>query len=478
MIKLFRNKHVQKQIYIVLAVAVVITFLVSGIIISQDSRSSSALGVIDHKKISAQDYLAAYKAVDREAKLIYGDNYQRARSMVNFKGEAWDRILLLDYAKKQKLRCSDDEVVRWIGSQKGFYSQGQFDDRLYKLYLSQYLQVDPTEFEEEMRQFLTIGKINDQIRSGLSVSDDELKKLYDQENGERDIQYVSIPWESEKNNVTVKESDLKQIYPIIKDKLTEPEKVKLKYIFIPKENLGSQAAALAEKELSVEEVSKKYTLPVHETSYFSKNDSVPEIGLSEKILLLSFSLPQGKTSEWVDLEKGVYKIEVADKKSERTLNFEEAQETLKNILVKEEASKLAVKKLQDLKKKIAGQDFEKALAAEGVQAQKFEKLKKDSYVPGIGPGNSLERSLEKVKEGEISDAFSTPTGAALVKILPARGGNNSDSDATGFAKDKEEFKKKVLDKKSHEEMGKLLEKLRNKLQINLEIMKQIFPEEK
>ena len=132
-----------------------------------------------------------------------------------------------------------------------------------------------------------------------------------------------------------------------------------------------------------------------------------------------------------------------------------------------------MKKLDALKKKIEGQDFEKILTAEGLKVQKFEKLKKGAYIPEMGPLDSFERSLSKVKEGEMSDAFSTPTGAALVKIL-----KNSGSDANSFAKDKEEFKKKILGKKSQEEMGKLLEKLRNNLKINLEVMKQIFPDEK
>jgi len=381
MIKLFRNKQTQKRIYIVLAVAVVITFLVSGILVSKDSHSSAALGKIDGKKISAQDYLASYKAVDHQAKLLFGDKYQQMHSMINFKGEAWDRLLLLDYAKKHNISATDDEVVRWIASQSVFSSQGHFDDRLYKLYLSQYLRIEAREFEEEARQFLTIVKINEKMQSNLSVSDQELRKWYDMENGERDIQYVTLPWKSEKNNIKVEEADLKQIFPLVKDRLTGPE--------------------------------------------------------------------------------------------HKTLSFEEAKEPLTAIILKQKARELAVKKLDDLKKKISGQDFEKALIAEGLEVRKFNQLKKDSSVPELGPTATFQRYLSELKEGETSEVFPVLSGAALVKVLKISG-----ADAKQFETDKETFRKTVRGKKSQEEEGRMLEKLRDKLQINLELMKEIFPEEK
>ena len=225
-----------------------------------------------------------------------------------------------------------------------------------------------------------------------------LKKAYDRENGEKDIQYVSIPWESEKSHVTVEDAELKQIYPMVKDKLTEPEKVKLNYIFIPKDQQTAQAAALAEKDASIEELSAKYNLSEKGTGLFLKERTVPEIGLSDKITSLSFSLPQGKTSEWVSLEKGFYKIAVSDKKGERPLSLEEAKDELGKILLKQKASEAAVKKLDDLKKKTAGQDFEKALSAENLTVQKFEKLKKGLLCSRRG-ARSLDHQCRLEREG-------------------------------------------------------------------------------
>ena len=490
MLKFLRNKHTQKKIYIVLALLVIPSFFIFGINLSSPTRKnaeipsvgsvireikikkSHTLGAIDNKKFSIEEYLNSYKAVKNEVALMYGQKSKDLESRINYKGEAWDRILLLYHAKQKNIRAADAEVVQWITSQPAFQNHGQFDDNIYKLYVNSYLHSSARVFEEEIRDFLTIQKIVDQMRSKVVVKDDELKTLYNQQNGQRDLLYGVLPWESQKSNIKVTDDDLKSIYPLVKDKLTDPERVKISYLFVPLENKEPLKAIFDEKDMTLDALSKKYSLPVKETGFFSKNEAVPEIGLSQDVLFASFSLPLNQESDWFQLDKGSYKIKVTDKKAERPLNLEEAKEELTKVLTKEKATQNAAVKINEARKKMQSSDLEPILKELGIEAKRAEKYKKGDYLPEMGPSENTEKVITQLKEGEVSEVFVTPNGAAILKIV-----KDSAIDDKKFEAEKETFKEKVLREKSSNEVRKLLDGLREKLKIDIETMKKLFASE-
>ena len=176
MLKFLRNKHHQKKIYIILAIAIIPPFLMWGVTTSQkDSKIPATIGVIENKKVSLREYLNSYKAVQHEMALMYGEKLKEAAPTINMKGEAWDRILLLNYAKKEKIKTSDAEVVEWISGQPLFQSHGQFDANIYNLYVTRILRSNARDFEEEIRDVLTIEKIAAKIRLNITVKDEKLK---------------------------------------------------------------------------------------------------------------------------------------------------------------------------------------------------------------------------------------------------------------------------------------------------------------
>jgi len=383
MLKFLRNKKIQKRLYLVLAIGVLVPFSFWGVELSKKGAQNpnTSLGVIDGHKVSIQEYLASYKAVEREIQLRYGEKAGAMKSMINLKGEAWDRILLLHYAKKEKIKTSDDEVVNWLLEQPLFVHQGKFDTDFYKRYVTGYMKTSTRDFEEEARGFLTIHKVVTGAASKASVSDEELKKLYLAENTGHDIAYAVIGWESEKETLKVEDKEIESIYPVVKGQLT-------------------------------------------------------------------------------------------DKKTGKILSPEEAKMELKIVLLRQKATEAAVKKLEELGKKLNGSNFESVLQAEKIEIKNFENFKNGSTLPNLGPSESVEKAILGLKAGEISKAFATPSGAAIVKVLKERG-----VDDKKFAEDKDKFKTKILDNKKEQAIQSLLEKLRKDLKLNLEAMKALFSEE-
>ncbi|MBI3252570.1 MAG: SurA N-terminal domain-containing protein [Candidatus Omnitrophica bacterium] len=473
MLKFLRAKKVQHRIYLILAAVIIPPFLFWGVTVSQkEGKNPSSLGLIDGRPVSVQDYLGSYKAVQRQATFLFGERLKSLQNRINFKGEAWDRLLLVHEAKKENIRVSDEEVVDWIGRQPVFLSKGRFDDRYYQLYVDRALRMSARDFEEEIRQTLLIQKLQEKVRSTATLSDEELKDLYRRKKGGLDLVYAVLPWESEKENVKADEKSLEARFAAAPDKWKTPEKVKIRYLFVPKENTGA-AAIRDEKQLDLDALAKKYGLSVKETAAFSKNDAVPDLGGYEELLSLSFLLKTGEESGWMSVDEGMFKLKSAGRESARDLTFEEAKEDLRRDFVKEKATALAVKKLDELARPMpAGEDFAAFFKNKGIETKTIGHYTSAADLAPLGNPERAEKNISSLKQGERSAAFAVPQGAAVVKVV-----KESAFDAKKFEEERDSFRKEALIQKGREAMQALLEKLRNALKLNLEMMKDLFPAE-
>lgn len=381
MLKILRNKSHQKKIYIVIAIAVITTFALGGIhFYNKDEDPSSTLGYIDNRPVSVQDYLKSYKAVQHQVELFYGEKAREFSRFINLKGQAWDRLLLLNYAKKEGIKASDAEVVTWISTQ--FSLNGKFDELLYKRYVETALRSNPREFEEEVRGSLTISKISERLKAKAPLTEEEVKNAYDEERKQRDIVYGFLSWETQKDAVKVSEEELRNVYSIVKSSLAK--------------------------------------------------------------------LPDGKE-----------------------LSFEEAKADMEKILVRENAVKEAVKKLEAARKDMNAADFEAWLAANNLQVQKVERFKPGDTLPLVGSSSAVfEEKLAALEEGEVSKVFAVSEGAVIVKAL-----KDTPADDSKYAEEKEAFRKTLESRRLDESMQKLLTDLRGKLKLNLETVNKLFPPE-
>ena len=112
------------------------------------------------------------------------------------------------------------------------------------------------------------------------------------------------------------------------------------------------------------------------------------------------------------------------------------------------------------------------LSAEKLEVKHFDAFKAGATLPGLGPAESIGNALKELKEKDVSEVLTVPTGAAIVKIV-----KDKPLDAKKFESEKEPFRKKVLDDKARQEIEKYIEKLRTDLKLNPEAMKALFADE-
>lgn len=408
MLKFLRKRKILKRIMWAVAILVIPAFVWWGAgSAAREKRGPTYAGLIFGKKVSFEEYDDSLKACYTEALMIYGQRInQLDKSFLN--QQAWDRLILLREAKKRRIKVTDKEVINEIKQYPFFQIKGRFDDKTYELLLKNVFHLELRTFEEQTRSTLTIAKLINTSIGKVDITDDELKKLYTEQNEKVKISYILFEPRNFKNEVKIEDKELAAYYQEHKNDFKKDEQVKVSYIPItysemeakvnvteemikpyydehlkdyalppeaeqpekpkyrPLEEVKGQikkriqssesitlAKDLAKKVSSelidtpnLEKVAKDHSLNVVESNFFSKEEPIPGIGWSLKFNEEAFALKVGEISEVITTAKGCYLLQVRDTKKPYTQSFEEVKSKINDFLLKDKSKRLAKNKAE------------------------------------------------------------------------------------------------------------------------------------
>ncbi|MGE4358113.1 MAG: peptidylprolyl isomerase, partial [Candidatus Omnitrophota bacterium] len=170
--------------------------------------------------------------------------------------------------------------------------------------------------------------------AGLSVEDLEVSFEYD-------LIIQKLFFDKFRNKISIAPREIEEFYKQHSEEFREPDRVKLKNIFIYKQENSSQEvmqkldeiSRLLEENIPFEEVAKRYS----EGSTAFKGGVMGEIKrgeLSPRIEKIIFSLKPGEISQWVETESGYYLFKVDEYIPGNKLSFADAQSDIRNIIYK------------------------------------------------------------------------------------------------------------------------------------------------
>ncbi|MCM8783799.1 MAG: peptidyl-prolyl cis-trans isomerase [Candidatus Omnitrophica bacterium] len=168
--------------------------------------------------------------------------------------------------------------------------------------------------------------------SGLSI--DDLRESFEYE-----IILQKLFFNKVRNKIVVTPQEVEEFYKEHSEEFREPDRVKLKNIFVYKQGRSSEEimqrldeiSILLEENTPFEEVARKYS----EGTTAFKGGIMGEIKrgeLSPRIEEIIFSLRTGDISQWIETEGGFYLFKVDEYIRGKTLNFADVQLDIRNML--------------------------------------------------------------------------------------------------------------------------------------------------
>lgn len=456
MLNLLRKKKIAKKIFYVLCVLIIPAFVIWGSSsVMNKEKTPNVAGMIFGKKISFEDYRKALLGWKTQIKLQYGEKAEEiAQAFFDPDQATWDRLILLQEAKKRKFRIQDQEVVKMITEIPFLQREGRFDPQTYELFLRYSLGIQPRSFEEEIRDNLLMAKVYEEVTKGASVTEAEIREAYEKTNIQSRVKYLLVTGTSFLDETTVEEKDIQDYYEKNKEEFRLPPQTNARYVGVEFKDESAlkekEAARVTLKKIQIDaqkiglaQAAKAQGLEVKETGLFALEEPVPGLGWYPDLANLLFELPKGSLSSLVELSRGLYIFEDLEKKDAFIPSFDDVREKIKKLLSEAQAKQTAEKTAQDMLTKINNGTISLDQASEELKIPLKETplFSKESYIPELGMAPALKEAAFSLSSGQIAGSIvNLEQGSAIIQSIEF-----VNIDEEKFQKEKEEFSKNLLE---------------------------------
>ncbi len=383
MLNILRKRKNVKRIMAGLAILVIPAFVLWGVGSAVRARyNRSIAGKVFSRKISRDEFLKQYKAVYIQNQMIYGDNLSKIKDYLNLEGQTWQRIILLQEAKRRKIKVSNQEVINWIKKSPLFQRNGKFDLSSYETILKYYLGVSPREFENIVKDNLKIKKLIDEITDKVTVSDKEAWQQYLKENTSYKFSYILIKPSNYYPQVKFNDQELLDFYNHNKEEFKKPQSVDIVYLKIEAQSFKDKV------KVTSEEIE----------NYFQEHKQEFEKTQKQKETQNQQGTENNQSSQPVTLTAEI-KAQI--------------EEILKNKKAKEMAENLAWEIRDKLDEDKSLQDVAKQYNLQLTETGYFSPL---DPIPGIGWSYKITQTAFKLQPQEISEVIELGDTYFIIKV--------------------------------------------------------------
>lgn len=195
-------------------------------------------------------------------------------------------------------------------------------------------------------------------------------------------------------------------------------------------------------KVSLDDLAKQYQLTVSQTRPISPTDPVLELGNSKEVKDAIFRLRQNELSLPIRTDRGYVVLSVQQISPAHQGSLEEVHEQVVNELKQEEANKLAKTKADDLAKRVkAGEKFESAAKALGLEAKTSELISRNDSISGAASGKQLGEAFQ-MKPGDVGTPMNLGANWMVYRVEAKDEPNPND-----FEKQKKSLAEQLLQSK-------------------------------
>ena len=260
MLEQMRQQSRSLLIYLLFSIVIVVFIVnfgpqsIGGCGMRMPHRVTESAAQVDGHTLSLKDWTYAYTVLNVAS--IPPQQAKQMRLKETIMDLLIDRELLAAEAERLGFRVGTDEVEDFIGKSRMmsfgreqkvayFENEGVFSYEHYRKFVQYHLGMSPKSFIEQQRREIMAARMRDFLRSGVSVSPDEVRENYLRQSDRVNLEYLRFPIHRYENEVELRPDDiaayskandekLKKLYDQRKTALYEkqPKQRKLRFLLI------------------------------------------------------------------------------------------------------------------------------------------------------------------------------------------------------------------------------------------------------
>ncbi len=445
------------------------------------------VAIIDGKPIVYAEFLREYQNLIEVYRQRFGQGLtEEMLKSLNLKQEALDNLInqavVMKKAEVLNVRVTDEDIKTMILAYPGFQRNGAFDQRIYEQTLRAN-KMTPEEFEAMQRKMLITMKVEDLIRDGVTVSDQEIHDLYRMQTEKINIDFIQVSPKTFTGRVKTTPADLEAFLKAHEGQFRVPEQVQIRYLAFMGQDYATTArisdADVADyyerhkdqwtkdkKVQPLDEVRARIVadltlvrgmyaasdeakkahdtiyqdenfdayaaqkkLTVRTTGLFRLNDPPPEFRAIADFGKILSGLQKNEISRVIQGEKGYYLITVADRKAPYLPALKEIEPEVEKQYRETEATRLAQQEAEMLLTRLKKGDTLDAVAREkGLKVTETGLFQPGGAVPKLGSAPGLTEALFQITEKKPYPAQVLPIEGNYVIVRFKEKGKLDDSE--------------------------------------------------
>lgn len=195
-------------------------------------------------------------------------------------------------------------------------------------------------------------------------------------------------------------------------------------------------------KVSLEDLAKEFQLTVSETRPVAQTEPILELGNSPEVKDTIFRARQGEVSLPIHTDRGYVVLAVKQIFPAHQGSLEEVRDRIVTDLKQEKGTEVARTKAEDLAKRAkAGENFDAAAKALGLEAKLSDDFARDGTIAGVASGKQLSPAFH-LKPGDVGAPLNLGVNWIVYKVASKQEPNPDD-----FEKKKKELTDQVLQSK-------------------------------
>ncbi|MDP3014592.1 MAG: peptidyl-prolyl cis-trans isomerase, partial [Candidatus Subteraquimicrobiales bacterium] len=380
-------------------------------------------------------------------------------------------MIILQEARKRKIRILDQEVIDEISALPFFQRNGKFDQKTYENILDYVFKTPSRFFEEQTRQRLMLDKLYHQITDKTSIGEEELLAAYKKENEKVKVSFLALNPNNFEKEVSLQKDEAQTYFNDHRQELKQPPTINIQYLGFeyPKEAKEEDKQKIQNKLMDIhfqlqkgepaEKIAGLNNLQLKETGFFSPTETMPP-GVAFEIIQTALMLKGKQFSNPVLATTGCFIVRIKEEKDSYLPDFAEAKLKVEKILLQQKSRKLAEEKAKQIHDKInlKVKNLSGWAAEFNLKVNQTPLFKLGEYLPNVGPSVEFQNAAFGLKDkNKISEVVSAPQGFYILKLdefIPI--------DELKFKDEKNVFKEKLLEEKKKEFFNNFFEELKKK----------------
>jgi len=184
------------------------------------------------------------------------------------------------------------------------------------------------------------------------------------------------------------------------------------------ESIAKSLEATTKTPADLDKVAKERNLTVVETGMVASDEPIQGVGVQPELSSRVFGMKEGEVSPAMRVATGWVFATVTGRQDSYVPTLAEVKARVADDLRLEKAAEMAKQRAaavaNDLK---TAKDFAAAAKRAGLEVKTTELVARGAAIPDLGISEAVDAAAFALPQGGVSDAISTPTGTAVIRVV-------------------------------------------------------------